>query len=84
MWDTWVSTVRRESSNWSAMSDDGPGAERVGALAADPSLRWSVVVLGALEHAGRRLIADSSGYLDTGLLSEPVRLPRRADRLAPA
>ena len=52
----------------------GREPERIGALAGAADGRWSVLVLGSPKNASWRLVADAAGTLDTGLLSEPVRL----------
>ena len=57
-----------------AHAPSGREPERVGALLAAADGRWSVLVLGSPKNASWRLVADAAGTLDTGLLSEPVRL----------
>ena len=57
-----------------AHAPSGRDPERAGALAGAADGRWSVLVLGSPKNASWRLVADASGTLDTGLLSEPVRL----------
>lgn len=67
-----------------ALADEGGGVlllaglpggrdrERVYRLADDPEGRWSVVVVGRVEHPRWRFSIDSNGVVDTGLLDEPV------------
>ncbi|WP_327071288.1 ricin-type beta-trefoil lectin domain protein [Kitasatospora sp. NBC_01250] len=50
----------------------GRDREAVYRLADDPQGRWSVVVLGRVEHPRWRFTIDSTGAVDTGLLDEPV------------
>lgn len=57
-----------------AHAPSGRDPERASTLAGAADGRWSVLVLGSPKNASWRLVADASGTLDTGLLSEPVRL----------
>ena len=55
----------------------GRERERAYALADDPEGRWSVVVIGRVEHPRWRFGIDAAGVVDTGILDEPVA--RRLD-----
>ncbi|WP_370097648.1 RICIN domain-containing protein [Streptacidiphilus sp. MAP12-20] len=55
----------------------GRDRERVYTLANDPEGRWSVVVVGRVEHPRWRFTIDAAGVVDTGILDEPVA--RRLD-----
>lgn len=46
--------------------------ERISKLADDPDGRWSVVVVGRVDHPRWRFTIDANGVVDTGLLDEPV------------
>ena len=63
----------------------GRDRERVYRLADEPGGRWSVIVVGRVEHPRWRLRVDSAGTVDTGLLDEPVahRLNPSAEEPAP-
>lgn len=50
----------------------GRDREFIYRLAEDPEGRWSVVVLGRVDHPRWRFTIDATGVVDTGLLDEPV------------
>ncbi|WP_280664256.1 MULTISPECIES: RICIN domain-containing protein [unclassified Kitasatospora] len=50
----------------------GRDRESLYRLAEDPEGRWSVVVLGRVDHPRWRFTIDATGVVDTGLLDEPV------------
>ncbi|MCX4751309.1 RICIN domain-containing protein [Kitasatospora sp. NBC_01287] len=52
----------------------GRDRERIHRLADDPRGRWSVVVVGRVDHPRWRFTIDATGVVDTGLLDEPVVL----------
>ncbi|MFF7635814.1 ricin-type beta-trefoil lectin domain protein [Kitasatospora sp. NPDC008050] len=55
----------------------GRDRESVYKLANDPQGRWSVVVVGRVDHPRWRFTVDATGVVDTGILEEPVA--RRLD-----
>ncbi|WP_370115434.1 ricin-type beta-trefoil lectin domain protein [Streptacidiphilus sp. MAP12-33] len=57
----------------------GRDRERVYTLANDPDGRWSVVVVGRVEHPRWRFTLDAAGFVDTGILDEPVAHRLRDD-----
>ncbi|MDH6136882.1 hypothetical protein P3T37_006313 [Kitasatospora sp. MAA4] len=50
----------------------GRDGDRIHRLANDPEGRWSVVVVGRVDHPRWRFTIDADGFVDTGLLDEPV------------
>ncbi len=82
------------SDGKAALADEGSGGvalllglpggrdrEFIHRLADNPEGRWSVVVVGRVDHPRWRFSIDSTGVVDTGLLDEPVA--RRLDPSAP-
>ncbi|WP_369392455.1 ricin-type beta-trefoil lectin domain protein [Streptomyces sp. CG1] len=62
----------------------GRDRERVYTLANDPEGRWSVVVVGRVEHPRWRFTIDLNGLVDTGLLDERVAHRLNAEEDPPA
>lgn len=58
--------------------------DRIYKLADEPDGRWSVVVVGRVDHPRWRFTIDANGVVDTGLLDEPVARRLHPSPEAPA